>query len=1129
MKQRLHFLKRLSVLFVFFGLMALPGVGWGQIAAWDFFGQSSPATFAATTFNSNLVSTSDANNITRGAGAAASTASNSFRTTGFQNNGISTANTDYFQVTLTATTGYSLSLSSIDARFAGTAGFYASPGVTSQFAYSLNGSDFILIGSPVQSTSLTITETSLTGIPALQNVAAGTTVTLRYYASGQTTTGGWGFNSPSSGVNGLAIGGTVDIAPTIATPNPTTLSGFSTVTGTESSAQTFTISGTNLTADLVVTAPTSYEVREDGIGSFGLSVSYTPSSGTVASKTIEVRIAASAGVGTPAGNVICSSTGATPQNVAVSGTVKAPLPSNHVTLFEATASNSSSITVTWADNDGAQAAAGFLILANKTGIFTDPVNGTPQTDDEALADGTGVKNILPDVQTYTWINLNASTQYFFKIFPYTNSGVNITFKTDGTVPTVNATTDEVQIIINFDTDVNWTAGSAALSSYASNHTYIENNWTFTGGDALRNGTTAQDGFAGALGTYSWRLRDAAVTWTATYTAALNANQNFTGFGFDARRWDGIPTPAYTVSYSVDGGTNWITASSIGSSGVLDNAAFGNSSAWSTFSQLISSPSGLAANQLVVRLAATTGERIMVDNFTYQISNEPTVSTFTGTGNWSAADRWSPSLPGATTNVIIDGAATINTDIEVANLTINATRSLTIATEGKLKVTGTLTNSASLTGLVVESGGSLIHNTADVSATVRRTFAEAEHWRLIGSPVENQPVSGGWTPAGNYPGGVGYDFYAYDEESATWLNQKLGVNNITSFMQGKGYLVSFEAAAQTKEYEGELNNGNVPVSLTKDNVGAYSGANLIANPYASGIDWNMADRGLLADDFAYVYDASALSGSGAYIEIDGGLTEAYVAPNQGFFVVADEGGTFTFNNTMRKHGGSFYKNTKGVDHLKLKLSNDSFYDETTVRKEENSMNTRDRRDALKFYSYNPLSPQIFSLTSDAVKVSINSLPEISDETIIQLGTLLPSEGAYQISLVESEGVFADKIIYLEDQLTGVNYNLSENGSYYFIASGTNDPNRFLLHFGLVSVGEQLPTETLQAYAYNNRLFVNSSLEKASLSVYDVQGRLLLQREINESGLQSVEMKMPAGVYIVRMQNTQQSKSVKIVVQ
>jgi trimeric autotransporter adhesin len=30
MKQRLHFLKRLSVLFVFFGLMALPGVGWGQ-------------------------------------------------------------------------------------------------------------------------------------------------------------------------------------------------------------------------------------------------------------------------------------------------------------------------------------------------------------------------------------------------------------------------------------------------------------------------------------------------------------------------------------------------------------------------------------------------------------------------------------------------------------------------------------------------------------------------------------------------------------------------------------------------------------------------------------------------------------------------------------------------------------------------------------------------------------------------------------------------------------------------------------------------------------------------------------------------------------------------------------------
>ena len=182
------------------------------VAAWDFFGvPSSPAPvfYPAAVFNSNLISSG---NITRGPGAPGSSATNAFRTTGFQNNGISTANTDYFEVTLGAATGYTLSLSTIDARFGGTGTYYATPGVTSQFAYSLDGSTFNLIGSPVTSTALTMAQIDLAAITALQNVAYGTTVTLRYYASGQTTTGGWGFASTTAGSYGLAIGGTLNPA-----------------------------------------------------------------------------------------------------------------------------------------------------------------------------------------------------------------------------------------------------------------------------------------------------------------------------------------------------------------------------------------------------------------------------------------------------------------------------------------------------------------------------------------------------------------------------------------------------------------------------------------------------------------------------------------------------------------------------------------------------------------------------------------------------------------------------------------------------------------------------------------------------------------------------------------------------
>jgi hypothetical protein len=53
----------------------------------------------------------------------------------------------------------------------------------------------------------------LSGVSALQNVAPGTTVTIRYYASGQTTTGGWGFSSNAAGVYGLSFNGSVTAIP----------------------------------------------------------------------------------------------------------------------------------------------------------------------------------------------------------------------------------------------------------------------------------------------------------------------------------------------------------------------------------------------------------------------------------------------------------------------------------------------------------------------------------------------------------------------------------------------------------------------------------------------------------------------------------------------------------------------------------------------------------------------------------------------------------------------------------------------------------------------------------------------------------------------------------------------------
>lgn len=186
------------------------------IASWTFTVSTPVTNQVATTFDANLDSGGSYNDLTRGAGAAATSAGSAFRTVGFQNNGISTTNTDYFEIILSADTGYTLSLASIDAVFAGTGTYSASPGVSMQWAYSLDGSTFTLIDSPVVQVGNGTSAFDFSGTAALQDISADTDVTLRFYASGQTSTGGWGFSgasalTPSS--VGLTINGSLSVVP----------------------------------------------------------------------------------------------------------------------------------------------------------------------------------------------------------------------------------------------------------------------------------------------------------------------------------------------------------------------------------------------------------------------------------------------------------------------------------------------------------------------------------------------------------------------------------------------------------------------------------------------------------------------------------------------------------------------------------------------------------------------------------------------------------------------------------------------------------------------------------------------------------------------------------------------------
>ena len=237
---------------------------------------------------------------------------------------------------------------------------------------------------------------------------------------------------------------TITPLPTI-TLSSSSLSNFSYLLGSGPSAeQSFTVEGSNLTDDITVTPPTNYEISlTSGSGFATDPIVLSQSGGSVTSTTIYVRLKAGLSVGNYIEDISVTSTGAVSKNVSCSGTVYLPEPTNHATSFVGTVDGNSQITLNWTDATGGTEPTGYLIMVNTTGTFTDPVDGTPVADDTDMSDNVGAVNVAQGTQTYVWTGLTPNTTYYFKIFPYTNSGSLIDYKIDGVVPTDNKTTTNI--------------------------------------------------------------------------------------------------------------------------------------------------------------------------------------------------------------------------------------------------------------------------------------------------------------------------------------------------------------------------------------------------------------------------------------------------------------------------------------------------------------------------------------------------------------------------------------------------------------------------------------------------------------------------------------------------------------
>ena len=121
-----------------------------------------------------------------------------------------------------------------------------------------------------------------------------------------------------------------------------------------------------------------------------------------------------------------------------------PEPTNYPTEFEVYV-DGVDVYAVWEDATGAQLPSKYLVLAS-TGNITVPTDGTPVPDSDLA------KNVAYGVNIAVFSGLQSNTTYHFAIFPYTNSGANIDYKTGGTYPTATVTTESVEVLLFEDFD-----------------------------------------------------------------------------------------------------------------------------------------------------------------------------------------------------------------------------------------------------------------------------------------------------------------------------------------------------------------------------------------------------------------------------------------------------------------------------------------------------------------------------------------------------------------------------------------------------------------------------------------------------------------------------------------------------
>lgn len=549
------------------------------------------------------------------------------------------------------------------------------------------------------------------------------------------------------------------------------------------------------------------------------------------------------------------------------------------------------------------------------------------------------------------------------------------------------------------------------------------------------------------------------------------------------------------------------------------------------------------------------------NFTTSSNFKNSFLNTTASENWTDADNWSLGrVPISSDNVYLTTNVNLNTsNVVINNVSTNAAN-INILSESSLTVNGNVETEGvpfaiSIFSDATSNGSLIVKGTSFLIFFYQRHLTNT-NWHLIGAPLSGQSInnfsSSLLTSATNNKSIAIYQNNVASGSRWNYYTTSAGGNNIANagtFVVGKGYAIK-KATAGSLTFEGSIITTDTNVSIT-DGGDEPNGNrwNLIANPFTSAIHANNAADA--TNNFLKTnIDAGALDPFRAGLYVWNGtayevksLDDAafYIAPGQGFFVHAPDGGgtevTFTKASQTHQTGDVFLRNTTDYPEIVLHLNNQSSNDLTKIRYIENKTTGLDVGSDIGTFTGSDSSLRIYThlvTDSQVVNLGIQALPNSSYESmVVPVG--VKAVAGEEITFHADITNFPSGLkVFLEDREMNTFIQLDEANTSYTITPTTNldGIGRFYIHTtsSSLSVNLNSPLNNISVYKINDATLRITGLpnEKTKASIFSILGKKVAEYSFISTGIKDIPVQgIPNGVYIIQLKTKSSKQSKKIV--